>query len=426
MAAQKLTIKIYPEKRNDKAGKLITSNVPIFLFIGLNGKRLPYYSGHKCDIETVTDKKGNETPKQWDGKLQRMKNNQINRQGETSSYVNNKLSMLEGKIRETLENDPKSDFNAIKLELYKLQGKDIKVITIAAEKTFYDYFDLYETGAKFSDNRKKQMRVTKKKLEAQFPDITFDTFDNNTLEVFRTKLYKTLSQTSVNGELRRVRAFFKYAILKEWTVNYPFAKFQLEDDTYSSPIFISIAERNQLFACEPEADILKLVRDMFVLHCFIGARVGDFMRLRKDHIKNGAIEYYENKKLDSDPKLIRVPLTATATNIIAKYADVAGGKIFPFISEAKYNLHIKELFIVAKLTRNVTTLDKHTKREVTVPLNTLACSHMARKTFIGNLYKKTKDSVICSMSGHVEGSKAFARYFVVDDTQKNEALNLIQ
>jgi hypothetical protein len=81
---------------------------------------------------------------------------------------------------------------------------------------------------------------------------------------------------------------------------------------------------------------------------------------------------------------------------------------------------------LAKLTRDVTTLDKHTKKEITIPLNKLACSHMARKTFIGNLYKKTKDSVICSMSGHVEGSKAFARYFTVDDVQKRKALNLIK
>ena len=51
---------------------------------------------------------------------------------------------------------------------------------------------------------------------------------------------------------------------------------------------------------------------------------------------------------------------------------------------------------------------------------------MARKTFIGNLYKKTKDSVICSMTGHVQGSKAFSRYYNVEDEQKNEAINLIE
>jgi hypothetical protein len=51
---------------------------------------------------------------------------------------------------------------------------------------------------------------------------------------------------------------------------------------------------------------------------------------------------------------------------------------------------------------------------------------MARKSFIGNLYKKTKDSVICSMSGHVEGSKAFARYYRVENEDKINAVNLIE
>ena len=422
MAIQKLSIKIYPEKRKDKNGNLITSNVPIFLFIGLNGKRMPFFSGYKCNIEIVKDG----TMKQWDADLQRMKKNQINKSGETSSFVNNKLALIEGKIRETLENKPNADFSTIKTELNRLQGKEIKIATIEAEKTFFDYFDLYKENASFSENRKRQMKVTRNKLELQFPKITFETFDNKTLETFRTELRKSLSQTSVNGELRRVRAFFKYSIDKEWTKNYPFTKFTLEDDTYGTPIFLSIQERNQLYAFEPDCDRLRLVRDMFVLHCFIGARVGDFMRLRKEHLKAGAIEYYENKKLENDPKLIRVPLSVTAKAIILKYDIKAGERLFPFISEAKYNLYIKELFILAKLTRNVTTLDKHTKKEVTIPLNQLACSHMARKTFIGNLYKKTKDSVICSMSGHKEGSKAFARYFTVDDEQKRKALNLIK
>jgi site-specific recombinase XerD len=422
MAVQKLSIKIYPEKRKDKNGNLITSNVPIFLFIGLSGKRMPFYSGYKCDIELVKDG----TMRQWDADLQRMKKNQVNKAGETSAYINNKLALIEGKVRETLENNPQADLNGIKVELNKLQGKEIKTAKTEAEKTIFDYFDLYRDNASFSENRKRQMKVTRNKLELLFPKITFETFDDKTLEAFRTELRKSLSQTSVNGELRRVRAFFKYSIDKGWMKNYPFEKFAMEEDIYGSPIFLSIQERNQLYAFEPECDRLRLVRDMFVLHCFIGARVGDFVRLKKEHLKTGAVEYYENKKLENNPKLIRVPLSQTAKIIIQKYEPKAGERLFPFISEQKYNLYLKELFELAKLTRDVTTLDKHTKKEITIPLNKLACSHMARKTFIGNLYKKTKDSVICSMSGHVEGSKAFARYFTVDDVQKRKALNLIK
>jgi hypothetical protein len=51
---------------------------------------------------------------------------------------------------------------------------------------------------------------------------------------------------------------------------------------------------------------------------------------------------------------------------------------------------------------------------------------MARRTFVGNLYKQVKDpSLIGSMSGHVDGSRAFARYRTIDDDMKIELVNMI-
>jgi hypothetical protein len=46
---------------------------------------------------------------------------------------------------------------------------------------------------------------------------------------------------------------------------------------------------------------------------------------------------------------------------------------------------IKEIFTRAGITRNVTYLHPLTEREEKVPINTIASSHMARRTFVGNL-----------------------------------------
>ena len=55
------------------------------------------------------------------------------------------------------------------------------------------------------------------------------------------------------------------------------------------------------------------------------------------------------------------------------------------------------------------------------PLYEVASTHTARKTFIGNLYRQVKDpNLIASMSGHSEGSRAFARYRKIDDEMKKE------
>ena len=101
--------------------------------------------------------------------------------------------------------------------------------------------------------------------------------------------------------------------------------------------------------------------------------------------------------------------------------------ILPFISEQKYNDAIKEVFRLAGINRVVTVLDPTTRREVRMPISECASSHMARRTFCGNLYKRVKDpNIVASMSGHKEGSKAFARYREIDKDIKRDALKVFE
>ena len=100
--------------------------------------------------------------------------------------------------------------------------------------------------------------------------------------------------------------------------------------------------------------------------------------------------------------------------------------MFPFISRQKYNDDIKDIFRLCGVTRLVTVIDSVTGDEIQRPINEIASSHMARRTFVGNLYKQVKDpNLIASMSGHTEGSKAFNRYREIDDDLKKEVVSLI-
>ena len=52
---------------------------------------------------------------------------------------------------------------------------------------------------------------------------------------------------------------------------------------------------------------------------------------------------------------------------------------------------------------------------------------MARRTFIGNIYKKVKDpNMVGVLSGHKEGSRAFARYRNIDDDMKREMIGFLE
>ena len=62
-----------------------------------------------------------------------------------------------------------------------------------------------------------------------------------------------------------------------------------------------------------------------------------------------------------------------------------------------------------------------------VPINEIASSHMARRTFIGNIYKLVKDpNLVSALTGHVEGSRAFTRYRTIDIDMKKDLVKILE
>jgi hypothetical protein len=100
--------------------------------------------------------------------------------------------------------------------------------------------------------------------------------------------------------------------------------------------------------------------------------------------------------------------------------------LFPFITPQKYNEAIKAIFTMVGITRNVEVRNPQTREYEIHPINEIASSHLARRTFIGNAYFKVTDpNLIGKMSGHVEGSKAFKRYRNIEDETLKNVIDLI-
>lgn len=79
----------------------------------------------------------------------------------------------------------------------------------------------------------------------------------------------------------------------------------------------------------------------------------------------------------------------TAETLLNKYKGVdKSGKIFPFISSQKYNDAIKVIFKVCGITRAVSVLNTLTGEEEKRPINEVASSHMARRTFVGTFTRE--------------------------------------
>jgi site-specific recombinase XerD len=239
---------------------------------------------------------------------------------------------------------------------------------------------------------------------------------------------KPRGQNSVADMMLRFRSFIIWANDNGYTINNPFKHFTIGEIVYGTPIYITNSERNRLLETDlSDNKELETQRDIFVFQCLIGCRVSDLYKMTYRSIIGDAIEYIPRKTKEDRAITVRVPLNDTAKRLITKYQDYERGSLFPFNTEQDYNRKIKEAFKRAGLGRMVTVLDQQTREEIQKPLYEVASSHMARRSFIGNIYKKVKDpNLVGALSGHKEGSKAFARYRTIDDDIKKELIDMLE
>ena len=298
-----------------------------------------------------------------------------------------------------------------------------------------DFFALYDEFCRAQDvsvDRQKRYKVVRGYLEtfqaSRGKRLTVDGIDAEVLDEFRAHLAKGgRGKNIIIDYMKVVRAFFHWADKRGLSKADPFRGFQIGTAVYGTPYYLTLEERDRLYRTNLRRHpALAVQRDVFVFQCLVGCRAGDLLKLKKGDVVDGVLEYIPRKTVEDRPVVVRVPLNHTAEEIVARYADLPGDRLLPFISKQKYNDAIKRCFLAARLKRPVTVLDPVTREEVKRPLNEVASSHLARRTFIGNLYKQVADpNVIGAMSGHSEGSRAFARYRTIDDEMKAGLVGMI-
>lgn len=194
---------------------------------------------------------------------------------------------------------------------------------------------------------------------------------------------------------------------------------EVGSEKYGTPYYITREERDHIADFDLSSAPLHVQqqRDIFVFQCLIGCRVSDLYSLTSDNIQDRMLRYSPRKTEEKTGMIARVPLTDRALSILKKYEGVdKKGRLFPFVSEQRYNDYIKQVFGLCGITRQVIWRNPTTGRSEMRPISEVASSHLARRTFCGNLYRQVKDpNLIGAMSGHAAGSKAFARYRNIDD-----------
>ena len=421
----KYSVKFYLEKRKDKkTGFPIEINVPIWSSVFYSGNQVLYYTGKRCDL------------KQWDNGKMRIKKGYILPNNESSITFNADLTKVETSVNDLFKayevENIVPDRVRLRSDLDKLlkSKKEITVEEVAPQKTFFEYFKQYNDDAPLSPERKKHMKTTLNKVTKFNPYTTFEIVTTDYLTKFQKYLKEkcNLSENTIASELKRLRAFLGFCVKNKWISSNPFSSFSIKQEAYGDPIFITVEERDKLFSAEIEDPKLARVRDLFVFQCFIGCRVGDLNKLKKSSIVNNNIEYVAAKTKDEQPRTARIPLSEKAKIILSKY-DFENGDLLAYISGQKYNVFLKELFKHKNvdLTRMVTIVDSRTRESKQKSIADIASSHMARRVFVGGLHHLgVKNEIIASMSGHTANSKAFSRYYNINDEDRQKAIDLMK
>ena len=346
--------------------------------------------------------------------------------------------------------------------LSKGNTKGLIPISKKEESDFFKIYEKFQERQEISDSRSRQYKVLKCTLQRyqlyvrstrrsnSKYTIFLDEIDSDFLsdyysyvesehiyfekypEIFSSIGKKTApkprSKNTMTDLFKKFRAFLNWCYTQEYITHKPFSKFKLETETYGTPFYLTLDELKTIHTTHFKDDpILNIQKDIFVFQCCVGCRVGDLMKLKKTDIINGNIEYIPHKTIKATGKTVIVPLNNMARELVDKYFNILSDQLLPFSSPQRYNDDIKTILELCDITRMVTVLDPLTRTEKKVPINTIATSHMARRTFIGNIYKKVKDpNLVASLTGHTEGSKAFSRYRDIDTEMKRELVGMLE
>ncbi|OFY43956.1 MAG: hypothetical protein A2X18_07445 [Bacteroidetes bacterium GWF2_40_14] len=153
-------------------------------------------------------------------------------------------------------------------------------------------------------------------------------------------------------------------------------------------------------------------KNLFIIGCYTALRVSDFKRLNEYNFDSD----YVYKKTQKSEKWVTIPIHWVVKEILESGFDLSNT-----ISEQKLNGHIKEIALLAGLTKPI-AVNKHIageQIEIIQPKWKLVSTHTARRSFATNAsLNDLQIDIISEMLGH---SKLTTTIKYIRSTQKQNA-----
>lgn len=385
----------------------------------------------------------------------------VDKSGLSSEWLKEVVDMFHHPEKYNIKTTDKSFFDLVELyisrhQLAESHARTFRVLSRviaryqgyvrATDKARKDYAFSIDAVTRDDIEELSEYMRHEKELSEMYPNLFAKLIEEYPASVKKGRnVIEARGENTIIKMRTRLKSLFLFFVEEGMTSNRPFDGVKIGTAKVGTPYYISIEERNKIADCDLEQKWLEMddgfrksidlkietiiaCRDIFVFQCFIGCRVSDLVKFTPQYIENKILAYTPKKTDDQEEAIqARVPLHPKAIELIKKYkGQDKKGRLFPFVSAQKYNDAIKAIFTMAGITRNVEVRNSLTGEYELRPINEIASSHLARRTFIGNAYFKVADpNLIGKMSGHVEGSKAFKRYRNIEDETLKDIIDLI-
>ena len=225
--------------------------------------------------------------------------------------------------------------------------------------------------------------------------------------------------TTVVHDLKALQAFFRELEDTGEIRRSPFKKISFEKRRsimhvmYDAPFFLKAEELRKVKKTEVPPE-LQWVKDIFVLNCALGCRIGDLLRLTMDKVavsEDGIpyIHYIPSKTARSQGtnQEIQTPLIEPALEIIHR-TKLAFIGYHPKYERQVYNKLLRRLLEYCRIDRKVSLFDSEIGDNLYKPIYEVASSKLARKTHVDMLNKVQINYYAAGL--HRAGSEAVFRY----------------
>ena len=390
---------------------------PINLVFSYKGKKFKYSTGYKACYDD------------WDFNKQRIKSNKallIN-----AREVNNLLNLIETSLSKEYSKYI-SDQVVVTNELLKsfldnlLKKKTVESKPVLTDTFFeFAYNHLEDKKSRVTKATFYSYRQTLIKLETYSVllklNITFDSFDIKFVNLFNKFLQEHYNhkQNSISKHFKNLKTYLIEASNRGFIKNSGFVVKDFFSPTENTTaIYLDEKELKKMYDEDlTDNPSMELARDIFLIGCYIGQRVGDYNGLSKDDIVTiKGISFFKIRQSKTKTDVL-CPITKEISEIMKLRQNNLPPKK---LNEPDINDNIKDLGKRLGFTKKIKCEFTQGGKKIVqmLPKYELIMTHTARRSFCTNMYlKKMPVYDIMLFSGH-KTEREFYKYIKIKDEER--------